>query len=437
MPGQHLARSLRAFGPASQANLSIIFALALLPIVGAVGAAVDYSQANSLKSAMQSATDATALAMVSQAATLSGSQLGSTASSHFLANFNRPTATNVAVSASYNSQSAVLTVNASANSPTSFLGTLGIRQVAVSTVSKATLAPKIWPVCVLIAASTQKHTLFTMNNGHIDFDNCMVQVNTTDWDAVEARDISYIHSKNGDNCFVGQIHYGDVQPPKDPTCTFFPDPFAGFSMPASAATCTYTNFTTTGSGMALQPGTYCGNTTLNGGSITLAPGLYIVKSGNFVITGNTNVVANGVTFVLTGTGPNFYINTNAQLTQTPMASGQFAGFAFYLDNNSDASACLKVTDGSQVAGGKKSGDCVNSIDNYAKATISGVVYLANAAFLANNNATVNVNGSFVSAFLVASNNAQISLTGALPTSSAIADKMQKAGANGTTAALVQ
>ena len=30
----------------------------------------------------------------------------------------------------------------------------------------------------------------------------MVQVNTQNWDAVEARDTSYIHSTNGDNCFI-------------------------------------------------------------------------------------------------------------------------------------------------------------------------------------------------------------------------------------------
>ena len=40
-----------------------IFALSIIPMIGLVGAAVDYSNANSVKAAMQAASDATALMM--------------------------------------------------------------------------------------------------------------------------------------------------------------------------------------------------------------------------------------------------------------------------------------------------------------------------------------------------------------------------------------
>ena len=53
-----LAQELRT---ANGANVTITFALATIPMVGFVGAAVDYSRANSVKSAMQGASDATAL----------------------------------------------------------------------------------------------------------------------------------------------------------------------------------------------------------------------------------------------------------------------------------------------------------------------------------------------------------------------------------------
>ena len=51
---------LRELCTAQRGNVVIPFALALLPIMGGVGAAVDYSRANSDKTAMQSALDATA-----------------------------------------------------------------------------------------------------------------------------------------------------------------------------------------------------------------------------------------------------------------------------------------------------------------------------------------------------------------------------------------
>lgn len=44
-------------------NAAILFALALVPLVGATGAAVDYSMANSNRTSMQKALDATALAL--------------------------------------------------------------------------------------------------------------------------------------------------------------------------------------------------------------------------------------------------------------------------------------------------------------------------------------------------------------------------------------
>ena len=50
--------------------MAIIFAFATLPVIGFVGAAVDYSHANSVKVAMQAALDSTALMLAKDAPTL-------------------------------------------------------------------------------------------------------------------------------------------------------------------------------------------------------------------------------------------------------------------------------------------------------------------------------------------------------------------------------
>ncbi|MGD9715000.1 MAG: pilus assembly protein TadG-related protein, partial [Thermomicrobiales bacterium] len=50
-------------GEGRNGNAAILFALALVPLVGATGAAVDYSMANSNRTSMQKALDATALAL--------------------------------------------------------------------------------------------------------------------------------------------------------------------------------------------------------------------------------------------------------------------------------------------------------------------------------------------------------------------------------------
>ena len=58
---ENLRRRAREFRAANGANVTLTFALATIPMVGFVGAAVDYSRANSVKAAMQAAADSTAL----------------------------------------------------------------------------------------------------------------------------------------------------------------------------------------------------------------------------------------------------------------------------------------------------------------------------------------------------------------------------------------
>ena len=67
-----------------------MFALAIVPIIGFVGAAVDYSRANSVKAAMQSALDATGLMLSKEASTLTGTQMTQKANDYFKALFDRP-----------------------------------------------------------------------------------------------------------------------------------------------------------------------------------------------------------------------------------------------------------------------------------------------------------------------------------------------------------
>src|SRR5262245_62999861 len=85
-----LSRLLSAFRSDRRANVAITFAFASLPILGMVAAAVDYSRANSVKAAMQTALDATALMLSKEAATDTEDVLKTNAKKYFKALFNRP-----------------------------------------------------------------------------------------------------------------------------------------------------------------------------------------------------------------------------------------------------------------------------------------------------------------------------------------------------------
>src|SRR3954468_19650060 len=100
-----LCRTVRNFRAANGANVTVTFALATVPVAGFVGAAVDYSHANSVKAAMQAAADSTALMLSKTASSLTSAQVQSQGSSYFTALFTRPEATGVVVTSTYTNTS--------------------------------------------------------------------------------------------------------------------------------------------------------------------------------------------------------------------------------------------------------------------------------------------------------------------------------------------
>lgn len=133
-----LNKALRSFAAERRGNVAITFAIATLPIIGAVGAAVDYSRANSVKAAMQSALDSTALMLSRDAATLSASDLQTKASNYFNAMFIRPDATSLTLTATYTAANgSEVIVNGAARVPTTLMAIAGYNYINVTGTSTA------------------------------------------------------------------------------------------------------------------------------------------------------------------------------------------------------------------------------------------------------------------------------------------------------------
>jgi len=130
------SRFLAAFFSDRRANVAPIFAIAMLPVMGLVGMAVDYSRGNSMKAAVQAALDATALAMARSAPNLTAADLQQQSSDMFFANFNRPDAKNVVVTAAYSTTNgSALTLGASGIIETTFTRIMGVSQLNVGSSS--------------------------------------------------------------------------------------------------------------------------------------------------------------------------------------------------------------------------------------------------------------------------------------------------------------
>jgi Flp pilus assembly protein TadG len=128
-----LHRPLRRFARRRQGNVAITFALAVIPILALVGAAIDFSRAHTMRAQLQAALDATALMVSRNAATQTGSALQASAHDIFVAQFTNPLASNLQFSASYSSSGgSTVVVSASAEMPTLFLGVLGFKTITVT-----------------------------------------------------------------------------------------------------------------------------------------------------------------------------------------------------------------------------------------------------------------------------------------------------------------
>jgi Flp pilus assembly protein TadG len=130
---------LTRFWKDRQGNVAPMLGIAIIPLIGFVGAAVDYSQANATRTAFQSALDSTALMLSKNAALQTSGALQTEATNTFNALFTGTNAQNVAVTASYSSiLGSQLVLSGSATVKTNFLSVLGINQIDITASATST-----------------------------------------------------------------------------------------------------------------------------------------------------------------------------------------------------------------------------------------------------------------------------------------------------------
>lgn len=134
----------RQFVRASHGNVAVIFSIALVPILGFVGAAIDYSRANKARTAMQTALDSAAL-MVSKdlsSGAITSGQVTAKAQAYFASLYTNSDAGGVTVTASYtakdSSGSSTVKLNGSGTVPTDFMNLLGFPTLGIGSSSTAT-----------------------------------------------------------------------------------------------------------------------------------------------------------------------------------------------------------------------------------------------------------------------------------------------------------
>ena len=127
---RRIRTAARRFAGADEGNIAILFGIAVIPIISFVGAAVDYTRANSARSSMQAALDSTALMLAKDLTegTIDTSQIAAKADAYFKALYTNNETKSISITATYTQNSgngSTILVNGSGNIETGFMRVVG------------------------------------------------------------------------------------------------------------------------------------------------------------------------------------------------------------------------------------------------------------------------------------------------------------------------
>jgi Flp pilus assembly protein TadG len=149
-------RSVCRFRRDQRGNISLIFTIAIIPILAAVGCAIDYSRVSRARTSMQAALDSTAL-MVSKDLSnglITTSEISTTAQAYFNALYTDSEAQSVTINATYTaangSLGSTIQVNGSGSIKTDFMQVVGFPNMNFSTSSTAAWGSNLLRVALVL-----------------------------------------------------------------------------------------------------------------------------------------------------------------------------------------------------------------------------------------------------------------------------------------------
>jgi Flp pilus assembly protein TadG len=334
-----------------------VFAIALVPLLGIVGASVDYGRANSVRTAMQAALDATALMVAKDWQKLQPDQVAPRATQLFNANFTQSEVTGLQVNAAVANSSTGTTVTTSASGalPTRFMQLMGFNSLSVT--ARTTVVNSTDGLgCVLSlnplasgAATAQGSTTVKLNGCSLYDNSANATALTVGGSATVTAD--FVGVVGGIGSSTGITATNGIRTGISPVV----DPYADVSFPVYTA-CDQHNFTAKNT-VTINPGVYCGGIGVNANAVlTLNPGMYYLDGGGLSVNGGASVTGSGVTLVFTSKLERDWatvtINGNATVNLTPMTWGPTAGIVIFADRRTPAGTSFKFNGGvNQYFGG--------------------------------------------------------------------------------------
>lgn len=314
----------RRFGADVRGGVAVAFALAAIPVMGVVGLGVDYTRATHARTALQANLDMAVLVGLR-----AESDPEAAAQRAFDAAHTGPVDSRVFTLGT----DGALHGRASLRVGTTIAGLLGFDEIRIGAEAEAFRAANA-RVCLLLVDPTASQTLLVNGNTTVRAPTCEVHVRTSASTAAifnggSVFDVARV-------CLAGSGYIANGRPeigPVETRCDVVQDTIAGTLPTPDSKPCTHQNAIFNGGGSGptrLQPGVYCGFTIFNGNhDIELAPGLYEIRDGSFIVNGNSSLTGTEVTFHLANERALLQLNGQARTRLSAPTTGNLAGVLIY------------------------------------------------------------------------------------------------------------
>jgi Flp pilus assembly protein TadG len=349
------------------ASPTIMIALAMPVLAGAMGVGVDVSSWYMQKRKLQQMADSAALAgarikaadqsdtIVVAVATRDATRNGYAAASYTIAVNTPPT------SGDYASYDGAVEAIVSTQIKTLLSGvfsggdarTISARAVAaVKTVSDPEIRKS---VCMLSLVTSGDKAIFMNGSGAVVANNCSMAAWSNNARSVYLNGSGTIKGYTallvGGYYVNGSGSYQFTAPPATYLSQGVADPYADLADPSLSDACTKTNYVVSGTA-TIDPGRYCGGILNSGsGTLWLNPGTYYIDGGDVSNSGSGSILCNGctgdlgITLVFTSSSGTSLIgglfsNGSGQISFSapgPGASQPYTGMAVYQDRRAQVS----------------------------------------------------------------------------------------------------
>lgn len=302
-------------------SFSVVLSLALIPVVAAIGVAIDYSRAFNARTDLQVRLDRSVIHGLNNSDPIAAARDV----------FNEAAIGKMQDLRFETLNDGALRGTAEAAVPTSFLKLIGINHLNISVASEAY---KNSTACILLLEPSKNHAYVLNGGGSLKAADCEMHVHSTGVSALtfntNGGSLELARACVRGSYVVNGWPSGVVE--VEANCHVVQDMIAPTIQVPPPQPCSHNNLTFNGGGtITLNPGVYCGNTIFNGTyDVNLLPGLYEVRGGQFRLNGHkSSIRGSEVSFFLTDENSVFIANATNHVDLAAPATGMYKELLFF------------------------------------------------------------------------------------------------------------